>query len=519
MRVVIPSHRVMATEDSVTQTDTILRARVHAGVIAVAVVTGILSLFGSFASGPSEIIAYVLALTVVALVILLVAKEHLVQGRAWLLIGGGVALWALGGFLLALREDAGVLTISSLMISLCYALGYLPLLLGLADLCDPQLRVRRVTTAVDSVLLFLALYAVLWLTVVEQVSGDGSLSKVDRAFSALYPAGDLVVVMLAVRLVCSRVMRRRVGLLLLVAALLITAADVALLVLYLGNPDGQYPITDFMYLAGLSVFALAAVWSLLPAPPPVPAGAASSRRLAYLVAISSVVPPLVLVLMELFTDREVAVGPVAVWVLVAVGAAVTRQMAGVREQVSAHQKSLWLASHDPTTDMLRRTSFLREVSNRGARDRSGTVLVVEVSGLHELRDACGHESVEFAMAAVALRLKAEVGDSALFARLAHDQLACFLPSTGSARGREAALALQLRLGSGVQWDGVQLALPAIVGVAQADGAVIDGPAAVRRAIEAVRYGRSHGAGYVAVDADLIGSSTSVAAAEVGLVTP
>lgn len=515
----IPSRKVMAAEDPATRTDTILRARVHAGVVVVAVVSGILSLVGSFASGPSEIIAYVLALTVVALVILLVAKEHLVQGRAWLLIGSGVALWALGGFLLALREDAGVLAISSLMVSLCYALGYLPLLLGLAELCDPQLRVRRVTTAIDSVLLFLALYAVLWLTVVEQVSGDGSLSKVERAFSALYPAGDLVAVMLAVRLVCSRVIRRRVGLLLLAAALLTTAADVALLALYLENPYGQYPITDFVYLVGLSVFAVAAVWSLLPAPPPVAAGAASSRRLAYLVAISSVIPPLVLVLIELYTDREVAVGPVAVWVLVAVGAAVARQMAGVREQVSAHQKSLWLASHEPTTDMLHRTSFLREVSNGRARDRSGTVLVVEVTGLHELRDAYGHDAVEFTMAAVALRLRAEVGDNAVFARLAHDQLACFLHSTGSARGREAAVALQRRLASGFQWDGVQLALPAIVGVAQADGAVIDGPAAVRRAVEAVRHGRLHGAGYVAVDADLIGSAAVQPVAERSLVRP
>ena len=506
-------------DDLEKRTGTIVQARVYAGVIVVSVVLGILSVVGSFASGASGIIAYVLALCLASLVILLVAKNHPNQGRAWLLIGGGAALWALGGFLQVLREEAGVHGISPVLESLCYVLGYLPVLLGLAELCDPHLRVRRATTAIDGVLLFLALYAVLWLTIVERVHSAGSLSKVDSAFNALYPAGDLVAVMLAVRLVSSRVARRRVGALLLTGALLTAVADVAWLVLYLNNPYRLYPFVDLIDLAGLTAFALAAVWSLLPAPPPVPTGAASSRRLAYLVAVSSLIPPLVLLLIVLFTDREIAVGPVAAWVLVAVGAAVARQMAGVKEQERAHQQSLWLASHDPTTDMLYRTAFLHELSEGGTRDHSGTVLIVELIGLHELRDAHGHEAVDFAVGSVALRLRAEVGDNAVVARLAHDQLACFLHSTGSARGREVAVALQRILASGVEWNGVQLALPAIVGIAQADGAVIDGPAGVRRALQAVRSGRAKGAGSIAADSDLIGSASEVPVAEFSLLRP
>ena len=48
----------------------------------------------------------------------------------------------------------------------------------------------------------------------------------------------------------------------------------------------------------------------------------------------------------------------------------------------------------------------------------------------------------------------------------------------------------------MQWGEVTLALPAVVGVAQADGAVIDALAGVRRAGNAVRMGRAHGAGFV-----------------------
>ena len=207
-----------------------------------------------------------------------------------------------------------------------YALGYPPLLLGLADLCDPQRLARRFTTVVDGVLLFLGLYAVLWLTVVEQVTADDSLSKVDRAFSALYPAGDLAVLMLTIRIVTSRAARRRVGLLLVTGATLSAVADVALLIVYLSDPYGVATITDLLYLLGLGAFAVAAVWSLLPAPPPVPAPASSSSRLALTVAISSFAAPSVLLAIALFTDRQLSVTPIAVWLLLAALAAVLRHL-------------------------------------------------------------------------------------------------------------------------------------------------------------------------------------------------
>ncbi|MDO8362306.1 MAG: GGDEF domain-containing protein, partial [Actinomycetota bacterium] len=393
----------------------------------------------------------------------------------------------------------------TLSYELCYVIGYLPLLLGLADLSDPQLRTRRLTNVVDGVLLFLVLYAVLWLMVVEHVTVDTSLPKLDRAFSALYPAGDLAVVMLSVRIVFSHAARRRVGLLLLLGAVLTAAADVSLLVLYLHNPDGAYQLPDLAYLCGLGAIALAAVWSLLPAPPPVPTGARSSRVLAITVALSALVPPLVLGGIVLFTDRHVEMLPVAVWVLLAVCAAVMRHLASVRELERAHQKSIWLASHDLGTDTLGRAAFMHELSEGSMRDRAGSIVVVEILGLDELRDAQGYDAVDHVVATVAQRLRTAASDDGVMARLAHDQFALFLRSADLARGRQVAASLQKGLTTGVGWGTVLLALPAVVGVAQADGAVIDAGAGVRRAIDALRMGRVHGAGYVAIDADLTGS--------------
>ena len=132
-------------------------SRIRSAATLVAGLVLVLSVTGSFATGATGAIAYVVALCVAALVILLVAMQHPRQARAWRFVGGAVTFWAAAGFLLVLSGEAGISGIPPLAISVLYALGYPPLLLGLADLCDPQRLARRFTTVVDGVLLFLGL--------------------------------------------------------------------------------------------------------------------------------------------------------------------------------------------------------------------------------------------------------------------------------------------------------------------------------------------------------------------------
>ena len=379
-------------------------SRVRVGVAVVGAVIIGFSVPAAFTPGAAGAITFVAALCVGALAVLLVAMEHPRQARAWRFVGSGITLWAVGGFLLTLRDDAGVRGVPSLAVALCLTIGYLPLLLGLAELCDPQLRVRRLTSAVDGVLLFLTLYAVLWLLVVEPVSVRLVAAEARPSVRCRLPRRrPRAVCMLAVRIVASRVARRRVGLMLLCGAVLLATSDIARLIVYLRDPNGSYPLTDLAYLLGVSSIALAAVWSLLPVPPAVTLGAASSRRLAIMVAVSSLLPPLVLGAVVVFTDRTVALGPVAAWILLTVATAVMRHVASVRELERAHEQSRWLASHDPSTDFLYRSAFLHEVSEGSLRDRSGTVLVVEAHGLREVRDSRGYAAAEFVVATIAAR--------------------------------------------------------------------------------------------------------------------
>ncbi len=481
-------------------------SRVGAVAAFVAVFLGLLSVTGTFTSKPLRPVSYVAALFFAALVLALVAREHRRLARAWWLIAAGVAVWFVAGALVTLQGDYNVTSIPSLAVSITYAVGYLPVVAGVAELADPEMHTRRVSSIADGVLLFLTLYAVLWLLVVEQVVYDSTYGIVDRAFQAFYPAGDLAVLMLAVRVLASRTLRRTVGWLLFLGAVLRAVADVGLLVFYLVKPLGTAPgVYNLCYLVGLAAFAIAGVLALLPGPPPIPAGARTGRWMPVGVALSATLPAVVLISIVWFTERTVSIAPIAMWLFLVAIVYVMRSMAGMREIEIAHQHALWLASHDIQTDMLRRTPFLHEVSEGSMRDRSGTVIVLEVAGTSALADALGHDVVEHMIGVVAQRLHAAAGEGAVTARMSADQFAAFLRSNTLGRGRQVAGALQMSLSEPIVCGDRSVVPEFSIGVAQADGAVIDVLAGVRRATEAMRHARRLGPGHIAVDADLTGT--------------
>lgn len=485
--------------------DAVAPARLHTVAALVTAILLVLVVGGSLLDGSAGSISYVASLGATALVVLFVAAIQRAQAQAWRLVGIGLTGWAATGFLVVLKYEVEVGSIPDLVIYLGYTLSYLPCLFGFAELADGQVRVRRWSGLADGLLVFLVIYGVLWLLVVEQYAYDSDLSRLDRAFSALYPAGDIALVMLAVRIWSSRSARRRVALLLVVGSSCAAVADLLLLVDYLVNPDGSYVLPDVLYLGGLSVLGLAALWSLLPAPPPVTVHQRGTRRMPLLVTAAAVVPALLLLGIATISDRSVEVVPVALWVTLLVVVLVARSVVGARALERAHQQALWMASHDLSTGALRRQAFHHEISEGSLRDRSGTVIVVEVLGLQQVADRDGLDAVDSVLEATAARLRATVGSDAVLARLANERFVVFLRAGDLGRGRQVAHALERSLGEGVAVGGGGVVQPHVVGgVAQADGAVIDVDAGVRRATAAMRRARTLGTTRLLFDADLAG---------------
>lgn len=470
-------------------------------VVAIVAVSGL----GAFANGDLSSLCYDLSLWASALLLVGAARLQTRTGRGpWTWIGSGALLWAAGATVTTLLYDLHVTSIPEIVPMLLYAIGYLPIVVGLAGLADPRLHARRLSGIADGVLVFLSLYAVLWLLVVEKYAYATELPTLDRAFQSLYPAGDLAMVVLSARVIALRMLPRRTSWTLFMAALAGAACDVALLVAYLVNPNGEYRIINFAYQLSVAALALAAMFALSPSPPMMTGRTRASGRLTMLVALSSLVPPAVLTALVLIGHRDLQVQPVAIWLLVAALMVVLRNLAGQRELERAHQQAMWLASHDHDTDLLRRAPFLHEVSEGDLRDRTGTVLVVEVAGLPALGDRLGQDVADHLAVMVAERIQS-LATGAVVSRMAYDQFAVFMRSTTLGRGRQVAASLQAALAEPVALGDHSIGLEFSIGVAQADGAVIDVLAGVRRATDAMRHARRMGPGHVSVDADLTGT--------------
>ena len=310
-----------------------MRVRSTVAIVSPALV--VLAVLGAFADGSTQAFAYVASLGMAALIVLLVSVQQGPDGVGWRVIGIGMVIWAVTGCLVTLASQTSIVA-PDLVVSLGYVLGYLPVMVGVAMLGDQRLRVRRVTTLIDGVIVLLVLYGIVWLLVVERISFNSSLGTMDRAFESMYPAGDLAILVLAARVAGARTLRRRVAGLLLIGAAFSAAADIWLLIGYLRDPEGSYPVTDFLYLSGLAIIAIAALWSLLPAPPPVGQSDHSWRWVPIGVAVSAAVPPLMLLIVSFTSSHRVSMPAIAVWLLAMVAAMIARSLAGVREVERAH---------------------------------------------------------------------------------------------------------------------------------------------------------------------------------------
>ena len=496
-------------------------SRVRAAVAVVGPVLIALAISGALVDGPTGSVLYATSLGASAVVVLAMAQQHPAAQRGWRLIGTGIAVWAATGTLVTIKYDAGFENIPDLAVYLGYTLGYIPLLAGLGDLSRPRLRGRRMSAVVDGVLLFLTLYGVAWLLVVEPVAFDSALERTDRAFQALYPAGDLALVLFGVGVVMVGTVRRCVAVTILVGVVLSLAADVSLLALYLADPDGSSVLPDLAYLGGLALIAIASVCGLVgPQTTPAPRGGRSSR-LSPAIAGSAVVPAALLVAMVANGERELAVLPIAVWVLVLVVTLVVRNLAGVRDLERAHEETTWLSSHDLATGTMLRSSFLRAVAEGSLRERSGTVVVVEISGVDDLIDPIDAQTADHTIDVITGRLRNAMGSAAMLARVSHARLAAFLRTSDLGRGREIARALEKMLPEPVPVGDLMVEPLVFVGVAQADGVVIDVSTALRRATAAMRQAQLEGSSKAVVDADLMGDAESalLAAVTTGTVGP
>jgi len=395
-----------------------LRALALAGTLTLVFALSAVGLFGHGALHVAIARWLGAAVSLVAAAVCLLRWRRARQDRtAWLLIGAGIGLWAIGNATFSIAyagRPAGTIPTpapTGAVWLVVYPLVYAGIAL-LARRRHPQL---GIALWLDGWVVGLAGAALLAALVVPGVVGAGEGLAV--AASLAYPFGDLMLCVLVVGILLSGIPRGSRGV--AAAALAPVMFAISDAVYAVQSAHGTYRVggpLDVGWLLGLLLLAyVASVWSL-------PAARPATRFVdaTALVPIGGGLVALALVA----GAQVVSVPPLAV-ALASTALLLTLVRAGLtlaenRRAVAALERE---AATDALTGLGNRRRLFADLAQACAReDRSVALVVFDLDGFKTYNDTFGHAAGDQLLQRLAGRLRDGIGDRGRGYRLGGDEL-------------------------------------------------------------------------------------------------
>ncbi|WP_436532231.1 putative bifunctional diguanylate cyclase/phosphodiesterase [Actinoplanes sp. HUAS TT8] len=416
------------------------------GLLAVA---GVLVLVAPFTGPAGQEFAYALiGFLSAAGVVAGVRRHRLARRPAWLLLAAGLACGALAntvwGVQLGLhlpppRFSAVDVVYFAMYPLVAAALAMLPGRRGWAGVAEAGIVACTGATLV-------------WVLLYDPYFIDQGRSPADAGAGA-YPVLDILLVAMAVRMVVAQRRLRRTHVLLLVMAVLLTAADIPyFLSVTLG---GAWSGPTYSMMAWLIAFALPGVAALQPAPEPIAEPArdtgAGGWRTAVLHGGLVLIGPAATGYALLQDEREGELNgydfivPLSVTAIIAL--LLVMRMTVAQRQLHRHAASLaesqrslrHLTEHDALTGLPNR----RLLEQRIASGTPYSLVLLDLDGFQDVNDRLGHAIGDRLLLAVAERLRAALAPGELLARTGGDEFAVLVPG-GEAVARADALVRAMR---------------------------------------------------------------------------
>lgn len=114
----------------------------------------------------------------------------------------------------------------------------------------------------------------------------------------------------------------------------------------------------------------------------------------------------------------------------------------LRDAQQANERIIYLADHDPLTDLLNRRSFRAElarwVGHASRYRRSGALIFIDLDNFKDINDRFGHHAGDHYLMGVAALLKKTLRNTDILARWGGDEFAVLLPEAGAQTAAEVA---------------------------------------------------------------------------------
>jgi diguanylate cyclase (GGDEF)-like protein len=398
-----------------------------AGVIATAI----------YLLGPSTALYLVIGASCVVAILVGVRVNKPVKVLPWYLMAAGQAAWVAGDVFYDLPDLVHTNPPAS---DLAYLAAYPLLAAGLAVLVHSRRPGRDPAGLIDSAIVTLGVGLLSWVLVADPIVDDSSTPWVERAIAAAYPAGDILLLALVVRLVAAPGARSPAFRLLVAATVPLIAADTVFAMQ-----------TSTTYAAGLDTFwllsyvlwgaaALHPTMAQLSTPTGVRTAPFTARRLAALGAAVLIAP--VLLIAKLTNGLHVDTWTIVLGASILSLLVVARMAYNIEEiRTTARQRDqlrsdlFHEASHDALTGMANNPYMRQQIGaalRRGRRDGSSVgLLVVDLDDFDEINDRFGHGVGDLVLRGVAQRLRSLVRDVDVVGRLGGDQFVVLIDSVAS----------------------------------------------------------------------------------------
>ncbi|UWP81467.1 GGDEF domain-containing protein [Dactylosporangium fulvum] len=368
-----------------------------------------------------------------AATVLVVTHRRRPPGRlGWYLLGAGQIAYTIGDALHAVSRPPHDGPAFPSVADAFYLVQY-PLLVGaLVAFVRRRTPGRHTPTLIDAGIIAVSVGLVSWVYLIGPLTADEGLSPAARLVTVAYPVGDLLVLVLGLRMLLGGGARTPSYLLLLTSLLTMLGADVA------ATLSRANAWSCFLWLATYALLGGAALhpsMDRIDAPASAHTTRTTAARLAVLAGASLLAPA---VLLLRYLQGDVSDVPVIAIACALLFLLVLGRMAGM---VAAQHR---IAVTDGLTGLSTRRAFeeqLRAETGR-RRHRGFGVVLLDIDHFKAINDEHGHAAGDRVLRDVARRLRAAARADDTVARYGGEEFAVLAPDAGEAE--VAALAERVR---------------------------------------------------------------------------